>query len=441
MKKVLFIAVMALGFIACKQSSKQSDEKGTNNQLTEMVKGIYEGVFIDIKDTIIRDNIDVNVFKETRLLANINLRESSDFWESKKDFVLFAMGSIAIPESDNYYFRLTNSGKIKLKLNNKDLIVNEIVHSKEINMGKTYLEKGFTIFEYEYYPAFKDPYLVLEWSKDGEEYEVIPNSSYNNLDAFTVENWSGTESNIDIETIPDNALSKLEKEEGWKLLFDGKSTTGWHTYNNPGTIGRKWKAQDGMLVFEGRERFEFFVAGRKIELGPTNKIVDGGVGIVTDEDYENFELALEWKISEAGNNGIFYTVQEGVVQESIGNYEIWNTSPEMQVMDNQKHKDGLIHKHRAGDLYDLIAADPIRAKPQGEWTKVRIIKNRGKVEHWLNGTKVLSYDVNSSAWKDMISKSKFSELAEFANPGPGKIGFQDHDNKVYYKNIKIRELN
>ena len=146
------------------------------------------------------------------------------------------------------------------------------------------------------------------------------------------------------------------------------------------------------------------------------------------------------KISEAGNNGIFYTVQEGVIQESIENYEIWNTSPEMQVMDNLKHKDGLINKHRAGDLYDLIACNPIRVKPQGDWNKVLIIKNDGKVEHWLNGTKILNFDLNSDAWKDMISKSKFSDLTEFANPGPGKIGFQDHDNVVYYKNIKIKVL-
>lgn len=190
-----------------------------------------------------------------------------------------------------------------------------------------------------------------------------------------------------------------------------------------------------MLVFEGRKRFEFYVAGRKIELGPTNKVEDGGEDIISDKPYENFELTLEWKISEAGNNGIFYTVQEDIIYD-----ENWKTSPEMQVMDNQKHKDGLIAKHRAGDLYDLIAANPVRVKDQGEWNKVRIVKNNGKIEHWLNGTKVVSYDVNSPEWKDMISKSKFKDLTEFATPGLGHIGFQDHDNEVFYKNIKIKVL-
>ena len=112
----------------------------------------------------------------------------------------------------------------------------------------------------------------------------------------------------------------------------------------------------------------------------------------------------------------------------------------MQVMDNVGHKDGLIYKHRAGDLYDLIPADPIRVKPYGNWNKVRIIKNNGKIEQWLNGTKVVSYDTNSEEWKDLVSKSKFAEYEKFASPGPGRIGFQDHDNRVQYKNIKIKEL-
>ncbi|MBT8271925.1 MAG: DUF1080 domain-containing protein, partial [Bacteroidia bacterium] len=197
----------------------------------------------------------------------------------------------------------------------------------------------------------------------------------------------------------------------------------------------KWKAKDGTLMFEGRERFTFDVSGRRIEVGNTNKRADGGEDIVTDEYFENFELVLEWKISEAGNSGIFYTVQDGMQYD-----EVWKTSPEMQVMDNQLHKDGLIRKHRAGDLYDLIPSDTVRVKPQGQWNKVRIVKDRGRIEHWLNGKIVLNYNLNSEAWKDMISKSKFAALPEFASPGPGRIGIQDHDNRVYFKNIKIREI-
>ena len=116
--------------------------------------------------------------------------------------------------------------------------------------------------------------------------------------------------------------------------------------------------------------------------------------IVTNDSFENFELNLEWKISKNGNSGIFYTVQE------IDAYdEGWKSSPEMQIMDEEGQKDGLITSHRAGDLYDLIASNERRAWPQGEWNKVRIIKKNGAVEHWLNGAKILSYDTKSPNWK------------------------------------------
>jgi hypothetical protein len=429
MKRIKLLALIVVVAFGCKEHKNDTDHDEANgNDL-----GRYEAVFIDVKNTLIPEDIDPNVLKEERLLKNVNLVNTDQFWGTKKDFSLFAMGSLEIPETKIYYFKLTSAGKIVFKLNNKDLVKNEAVHSTESNLGEMYLEKGAIIFEYEYYPAFKDPYLVLEWSENGQTYEVVPDTAFNNLDAFSVDNWMGNE--VESDSIQDNVLSEIEKKDGWELLFDGKTTNGWHTYNKPGMIGSKWKAKDGMLVFEGRNRFEFFVAGRKIELGPTNKVLDGGEDIVSDRSFENFELTLEWWISEAGNNGILYTVQEDEIYD-----EVWKTSPEMQIMDNQKHKDGLIVKHRAGDLYDLIGSDPVRVKPQGEWNKVRIIKNKGEIEHWLNGGKVLAYDLNSNAWKDLISKSKFKDLTEFASSGPGQIGFQDHDNEVHFKNIKIKEL-
>lgn len=429
MKITFYPLFILFALISCKNESKQDAEAMENEP-----SGIYEAVFIDIQNTEIPNDISNNVAMERTLLKDIDLHDTIHFWGDKKDFVMFAMGSIKIPESGDYQFRLTSSGKITFKLDNKDLVKNTVIHPKTTDTGTAYLSAGFAIFEYEYYPALQEPYLVLEWSKDGENFEVIPADAFNNLDSFSIPNWEG-EGQDEESTVPDNTLTQEEIDAGWELLFDGKTTNGWHTYNKPGTLGKKWKAKNGMFIFEGRKRFEFFVAGRKIELGPTNKVADGGEDIVSDKTFENFELSLEWKLSEAGNNGIFYTVQEDTIYD-----EIWKTSPEMQVLDNQKHKDGLIYKHRTGDLYDLIASDPIRVKDQGEWNHVRIVKNKGKVEHWLNGTRVVSYDINSPEWKEMISKSKFKDLKEFATPGPGHIGLQDHDNLVYYKNIKIRPI-
>lgn len=421
------IFVIALSVISCK-----TDKKAETVAVEEKA-GVYEAIFIDVNNTEIPDDVDPDVLMEKKLLVNLNLVQADQFWGSKSNYYVHGMGSISIETAGKYFFRLTSNGKLLFRLNNKELVKIEEINTKEVSTENMYLDAGPTVFEFEYFPGTMDPYLLLEWSKDGENYEVVPDDIFNNLDALTAMPWEGEASTSDSQA--DNTLSDAEKKEGWKLLFDGKTTKGWHTYLKPGTIGKKWVAKDGALVFEGRDRFQFFVADRKIEIGPTDKIKDGGEDIVSDEAFENFELKLEWKISKGGNNGIFYTIKE--VEEYD---EVWKSSPEMQVMDNVGHKDGLIYKHRAGDLYDLIASEPIRVKPYGNWNQVRIVKNNGKIEQWLNGTKVVSYDTNSDEWKDLVSKSKFAEFKEFASPGPGRIGFQDHDNLVYYKNIKIKEL-
>ena len=399
------------------------------------IEGVYEGVFIAVNDTMIPSDLDPDVEIERRKLANVNLTDRDDFWGDKNNFYLHGMGSIKVQDSGYYYVKVTSAGGILFKFDNVEHIDHKVIHDKTEDIAKVFFDRDYVIMEFEYFSGDKEPYLVLEWSKDGQAYEVLSDSLFDNLDYFTVSDWKDEEENKKELDLADNVLTEQEIADGWKLLFDGKTTNGWHTYNNPGKIGKKWKAKDGHLMFEGRKRFFFDVSGRRVEVGATNKQADGGQDIVTDDYFENFELVLDWKISEAGNCGIFYTVQDGVEYD-----EIWKTSPEMQVMDNQKHKDGLIHKHRAGDLYDLIASDPIRVKPQGQWNSVRIIKDQGKIEHWLNGEMILHYDVNSEAWKDMIFKSKFSDLPEFALPGPGRIGIQDHDNMVYFKNIKIREI-
>lgn len=409
--------------------------KSTTDVVEQKSGGEYEGVFIAVNDTVIPADLDANVEIKRRMLSNINLTERDDFWGPNSNFYLHGMGSIKVQDSGFYHMKLTSAGGILFKFDNVEHIDHKVVHDRTEDVAKVFLDEGYTIIEYEYFSGDKDPYLVLEWSRDGKTYEVLPDSIFDNLDYFTVPDWTDADSEINQELVPDNILTEQEKDNGWMLLFDGKTTKGWHTYNKPGTLGRKWKAKEGALMFEGRDRFSFDVSGRRIEVGDTDKRSDGGEDIVSDDYFENFELSLEWKISEAGNSGIFYTVQDGEQYD-----EIWKTSPEMQVMDNQGHKDGLINKHRAGDLYDLIASEMVRVKPQGQWNKVRIIKDQGKIEHWINGNMVLNFDLNSEAWKDMISKSKFADLTEFANPGPGRIGIQDHDNRVYYKNIKIREI-
>ncbi len=152
------------------------------------------------------------------------------------------------------------------------------------------------------------------------------------------------------------------------------------------------------------------------------------------QKYRDFELSLEWKISEGGNSGIFYFVAD----EEHG--KAWETGLEMQVLHNEGHKDGQIYKHRAGDLYDLIAADPITVKGPGEWNQVLIRVQDRQVEHWLNGVKVVEFTHGDAAWDKMVAGSKFVDMPDFGKSDTGYIVLQDHGDVVHYRNLKIRDL-
>lgn len=220
-----------------------------------------------------------------------------------------------------------------------------------------------------------------------------------------------------------NTLSETERKEGWKLLFDGQTLNGWRNFNKK-TIGSTWKVIDGAIVLDA------------VPNASGNWTVPDGGDITTDKEYGNFDLQLEWKISQCGNSGIMYYV----VESDKYKYP-WETGPEMQILDNTCHPDGRIEKHRAGDLYDLIACKNESVKPAGNWNKVRIIARDGKVQHWLNGRKVVETEFWTNDWNRMIAKSKFKDMPDFAKARKGHIVLQDHnDAKVWFRNIKIREL-
>lgn len=218
-----------------------------------------------------------------------------------------------------------------------------------------------------------------------------------------------------------NSLSKSEKEEGWILMFDGTTPGKWRGYGKD-HFPAGWEVKDGMLMCKGSGRGE---AGA----------IEGG-DIIYDEKFQNFELTLEWKISEGGNSGILYLAQESPDKT------IWQTAPEMQVLDNLKHPDSRDDMHTAGSLYDMIAVARDKVKPVGEWNQVKILIYKGLVEHWLNGEKVVEYHLWTPEWNAMVAKSKFPQYnpdwAKVAQEG--YIGLQDHGDDVWYRNIKIRKL-
>lgn len=225
------------------------------------------------------------------------------------------------------------------------------------------------------------------------------------------------------ETTPPNTLTEKEKEEGWILLFDGKDSKGWRGYKKD-HFPSGWEVVDGTLHCKGSGRGE---AGSK----------DGG-DIIYDKKFSNFRLKLDWKISEGGNSGIFYLGQET-------KDHIWETAPEMQILDNERHPDALLGKdgnRQAGSLYDLIPAKPQNAKPAGQWNSVEIIVYKGTVVHKQNGVAVVEYHLWTPEWEKLVADSKFPKLnPDWANvASSGYIGLQDHGDDVWFRNIKLKEL-
>ncbi|MCB9051190.1 MAG: DUF1080 domain-containing protein [Lewinellaceae bacterium] len=222
---------------------------------------------------------------------------------------------------------------------------------------------------------------------------------------------------------PLNTLAEAEKADGWKLLFDGRTTNGWHTWKKK-TVGSSWIIEDGALKINA-------VRQPDGSLRPE----DGG-DLVTDQEFENYELRLEWKISPCGNSGIMFNVVEAEKYDYP-----WQTGPEMQIIDNTCHPDARFESHRAGCLYDMVSVKYETVKPAGEWNKVRIIIRDGKSQFWLNGRRVASFEMFNGEWDRMIRNSKFKDMPDFGKARKGRICLQDHNDAiVWFRNIKIKEL-
>lgn len=217
-----------------------------------------------------------------------------------------------------------------------------------------------------------------------------------------------------------NILSSKEVADGWQLLFDGKTMAGWHTYNRD-TVSQNWKVVDGALYMDTAR-----INGRRAASGD----------LVTNNEYENYELSVEWRISEGGNSGIIFNIIE---DRKYG--ATYTTGLEMQVLDNIKAADNKKENHLAGLLYDISGTAALsKPKPVGEWNEARIIQNKGHLTFYFNGVKTLDIQQGTEEWKALIANSKFKTWQNFAASQKGKIAFQDHGDEVAFRNIKIRQL-
>ncbi|MGN1215001.1 MAG: family 16 glycoside hydrolase [Candidatus Cryptobacteroides sp.] len=239
---------------------------------------------------------------------------------------------------------------------------------------------------------------------------------------------------VDLSSLPTDA-------EGYYILFDGSSLNGWRGYGKD-TVTARWTIEDDCLKFTGSNTGE----------GQTGE----GGDIIFAHKFKDFILELEWKISEGGNSGIFYLAQEIKTKnaEGVERFEpIYISSPEYQVLDNANHPDsflGVDGNRKSASLYDMIPAKPQNQNPFGEWNKCKIMVYQGTVVHYQNDENVVEYHLWTPQWTDMLQNSKFSQekwpLAfELLNNCGGEshsgyIGFQDHGNDVWYRNIRVKVL-
>ena len=211
------------------------------------------------------------------------------------------------------------------------------------------------------------------------------------------------------------------KDTGWISLFDGSTLKGWHGYGKD-SAGSAWDVDSGAIHLNSTDKKGYQTSG--------------GGDIVSADEFENFHLKLDWKISKNGNSGIIFYVHEDTTKYK----ETWNTGLEMQVLDNDGHSDGKIPKHRAANLYDLIAANPETVKPVGQWNLAEVVANNGQLDLYLNGTKVVSTILWDDNWKKLVAGSKFGVMPDWGTFKKGHIALQDHGNDVWYRNIQIQKL-
>lgn len=197
---------------------------------------------------------------------------------------------------------------------------------------------------------------------------------------------------------------------GWISLFDTRTLTGWHAYQQPSGVTTGWSVDAGAIRTDGNGR-----------------------DLVSDQQYSSFELDLEWKVAPGANSGIFYWANEGTK-------EIYENAPEMQVLDNLGHPDGKSPNTAAGSLYALYPAPLTAVKPVGEWNQVRIVAHGSRVQQWLNGVKVVDVNFNSKATKTTIAASKFKEWLTFGKSRRGHLGLQSHGGTVWFRNLRIKDF-
>jgi hypothetical protein len=227
-----------------------------------------------------------------------------------------------------------------------------------------------------------------------------------------------------------NHLTSAERAAGWTLLFDGTSLKGWRGLGHPGVPEGHWTVVDGAIKK---------IANGKAPVQADGQPLDGG-DLITEATYGDFELAWQWKVTPGANSGLKYNVSEELSTSIPPKHAAKGF--EYQMIDDDRHPDGKLVKHKTGDLYDLFASnDRKHVRPVGEWNDSRIVFAGNHGEHWLNGERVVAFDLGTPVMDSALAASKFRTIPWFAERRRGHIVLQDHGDEVYFRSIRIRELN
>lgn len=232
------------------------------------------------------------------------------------------------------------------------------------------------------------------------------------------------------DTVTANSLTKDEKAAGWRLLWDGKDADGWRSAKSESFPKKGWEIKDGNLTVLSSDGGESTAGG----------------DIISKDRFSEFELLVDFKITQGANSGIKYFVQPNLrpIDKVTGKPTPVGSAigVEFQILDDDRHPDAKLGRNgnrKIGSLYDLIpAATTKKVNPIGEWNTARILVKGNHVEHWLNGEKVLEYERGSEDYRSIVAKSKYKNIPEFGEWADGHILLQDHGNQVSYRNIKIR---
>ncbi|MDG2048235.1 MAG: DUF1080 domain-containing protein [Halioglobus sp.] len=333
-------------------------------------------------------------------------------------------------QEDGFLIELTQPLAVNQEISPSDLLVKQwFYHPDEQYGGPKYDETVLAVSALEIATDRRSLRLKIPGLKAGYVIYLRLDDrlrSDTNKPLWTAEAWYTL--NVIPEAVPAESVSATS-EDGWRNIFDGETLSGWRNYGGATNAVRKWEAQNGTLALVQSGAFPMWDMIKSAAFGGP-----GGDLVYYRETFQNFELSLQWKISPGGNSGIFYLVKDETENVS------WRTGIEMQVLDNEGHRDGQIKTHTAGSLYDMVAADPETVRAPGEWNDVLLRVKDNHIEHWLNGVKVVSIERGSAKWNALAAESKFADMPDYGKFEEGYLVLQDHGDPVWYRNIRVREL-